>query len=163
MKYILKKSIGRPGWWTLADPILGLVMEFRQGDFNASMEMTVLEDLPDALKNLDAHELAGRLAAETRSMTEWLKANCPELIIEEDAATFDKEEVRTATRRRIGRAIRELREEYGLTIRQLAELAQVGHSHIVRIESGKYGVSIDILAQIGAVFGLELDFCEPDD
>jgi transcriptional regulator with XRE-family HTH domain len=52
-----------------------------------------------------------------------------------------------------------MREAKGLTTRELAELAGLTHSHIVRIESGYYGFSIDTLdklvSALGAVIKIE--------
>lgn len=52
------------------------------------------------------------------------------------------------TRQRIGAELRALREAKGLTTRELAERCDLIHSHIVRIESGRYGFTIDTLAAI---------------
>lgn len=52
------------------------------------------------------------------------------------------------TRQRIGAELRALREAKGLTTRELAERCGLIHSHIVRIESGRYGFTIDTLAAI---------------
>lgn len=51
-------------------------------------------------------------------------------------------------RQRIGAELRALREAKGYTVRELAERAGLGHTHIVRIESGRYGFSIDTICTI---------------
>lgn len=51
-------------------------------------------------------------------------------------------------RQRIGSELRALRQSKGLTTRELAEKAGIIQSHIVRIENGKYGISIDTLNKL---------------
>lgn len=51
-------------------------------------------------------------------------------------------------RQRIGFELRALREAQSLTVRELADRAGLDHSHIVRIESGRYGISIDTLDKL---------------
>lgn len=48
-------------------------------------------------------------------------------------------------RTRIGLQLRALREAKGLSTRELAAASGLSHSHIVRIESGRYGFAIDTL------------------
>lgn len=59
-------------------------------------------------------------------------------------------------RSEIGRQIKEAREKAGLTVRELAEKAGLSHSHIVRIEAGKYSVTIDTLYKICQGLGLRI-------
>lgn len=61
-------------------------------------------------------------------------------------------------RERIGQRITELRDERGMTIQTLADLCGMQRSNISRIESGKYSTGIDILAKIGEVLNVHLDF-----
>lgn len=56
----------------------------------------------------------------------------------------------------IGAQLRALREAKGLTTRELAERCGLIHSHIVRIESGRYGFSIDTLDKLTTALGVEL-------
>lgn len=51
-------------------------------------------------------------------------------------------------RERIGLQIAELRNNEGLSIRQLAELSGVSAQNITKIEHGRYNVSIDILSKL---------------
>jgi transcriptional regulator with XRE-family HTH domain len=60
-------------------------------------------------------------------------------------------------RQRIGAELRTLREAKGLTTRELAERCGLIHSHIVRIESGRYGFSIDTLDKLTTALGAEFD------
>jgi len=66
---------------------------------------------------------------------------------------IDKQEERL----RIGAKLKELREEKGLSVRQLAELTGVNYSNISKIESGRYSVGIDILSRITDALGAKIE------
>lgn len=57
----------------------------------------------------------------------------------------------------IGAEIRALRLSRGYTTRELAERSKLGHTHIVRIESGRYGFSIDTLNAICQALGAKIN------
>ena len=57
---------------------------------------------------------------------------------------------------RIGSQLRALRIERGLTTRQLAEAADTSHSHIVRIEAGRYNLRVDTVERICKALGARL-------
>ena len=59
-------------------------------------------------------------------------------------------------RQRIGFELRALREAQNLTVRELADRAGLDHSHIVRIESGRYGISIDTLDKLCQVLDVTI-------
>lgn len=61
-------------------------------------------------------------------------------------------------RERIGCRLAELRNQKGLSQIALAELSGVGHSHIARIEMGRYSVGIDTLAKLADALDMQLDF-----
>ena len=56
-------------------------------------------------------------------------------------------------RERIGRRIRELREERGLLGKELAELVGIDPANLSRLEKGKYSVGLDILCKLAAALG----------
>lgn len=58
-----------------------------------------------------------------------------------------------AERNRIGLLIRRERERQRLSLRDLAARCGITHSHIARIESGKYNVTLDILSKVAAALG----------
>lgn len=60
-------------------------------------------------------------------------------------------------RQRIGAELRALREAKGLTVRELAERCGLIHSHIVRIESGRYGFTIDALDKLTTALGAHIN------
>ena len=64
-------------------------------------------------------------------------------------------------RLKIGAEIRAYRTARGLTTRQLGEMCCLAHSHIVRIENGKYNLRIDTLEAIARALGVELVLREP--
>ena len=57
-----------------------------------------------------------------------------------------------------GARIRELRLAKKLDQIELAELLNVSHGNISRIESGKKGCSVDLMIQISEIFGTSLDY-----
>lgn len=61
-------------------------------------------------------------------------------------------------RKRIGRRIAEIRKEQNMTQAQLAERCGIAQAHIARIETGRYSVGLDTLAQIAAAMGMSVDF-----
>ena len=56
-------------------------------------------------------------------------------------------------RERIGRRIRQLREERGMLGKELAELVGIDPANLSRLEKGKYSVGLDILCRIAAALG----------
>lgn len=67
---------------------------------------------------------------------------------------------RHGERTRIGRRIRQIREERGIEARDLAKLAGIDAANLSRIENGKYSVGLDILSKVAAAFGKKLDFID---
>ena len=72
-------------------------------------------------------------------------------------------------RMRIGQRIAELRKQVewtdtlgirrkGMTQAELAERAGLQRSHIVRLEAGRYGATVDVLSAIADVLGMKVDF-----
>lgn len=71
-------------------------------------------------------------------------------------AVYDTD--KTGERQRIGRRIAELRKEQNMTQAQLAERCGIAQAHIARIETGRYSVGLDTLAQIATALGRSIDF-----
>lgn len=60
-------------------------------------------------------------------------------------------------RERIGRRIRELREERGLLGKELAEMVGIDPANLSRLEKGKFSVGLDILCRIAAALRKRVD------
>ena len=60
----------------------------------------------------------------------------------------------------IGKRVAEIRQEKGLSIRQLADLCGVSAQNITKIEHGRYNVSIDILGNICEELDCRLEIIE---
>ena len=60
-------------------------------------------------------------------------------------------------RTRIGKKIRQIREEKGIEAKDLAKLANIDAANLSRIEQGKYSVGLDILSRIAFVLGCQID------
>lgn len=71
-------------------------------------------------------------------------------------AAYDTD--KTSERQRIGQRIAAIRKEQNLTQTQLAERCGLQQAHIARIETGRYSVGLDTLAQIATALGKTVDF-----
>ena len=60
-------------------------------------------------------------------------------------------------RQRIGQRIADLRKQHGLTQQELADVSNIGRSHLVRIEQGKYNVRLDTIASIAQALGCKVN------
>jgi transcriptional regulator with XRE-family HTH domain len=58
---------------------------------------------------------------------------------------------------RIGEKLRILRQQQGLTTRELGSVLGVSNSYIVRIENGKKRPSIDLVAKMARFFNITTD------
>lgn len=65
--------------------------------------------------------------------------------------------VRLDERLRIGKVISSIRESKGLTQEELSELTGFTKGTIIRIELGKFGVPIDVLATIAEALGKRVE------
>lgn len=65
---------------------------------------------------------------------------------------------RQGERTRIGKKIRQIREEKGIEAKNLAKLANIDAANLSRIEQGKYSVGLDILSKLAFVLGHHIDF-----
>lgn len=61
-------------------------------------------------------------------------------------------------REEIGSELQTLRVQNGLTVRELGEMCGMQHSSIVKIENGRYNVSVDILGKVADAMGCKLTF-----
>lgn len=57
----------------------------------------------------------------------------------------------------IGKVIKQIREEKGLTQQQLAELINMHRSNYSKVESGERDLSIDAINKIAKFFGMTID------
>ncbi len=61
-------------------------------------------------------------------------------------------------REEIGSELQTIRVQKGLTVRELGEMCGMQHSSIVKIENGRYNVSVDILGKVADALGYKLTF-----
>ena len=69
-------------------------------------------------------------------------------------------EEKSLNRLRIGQKIAELRQERGLSVRQLGEMSGVSYQNITKIEHGKYNVSIDLLTKVLNVLDSQIEITQ---
>lgn len=60
----------------------------------------------------------------------------------------------------MGERIAALRKAKGMTQAELAEITGLQRTHILRIEQGRYGVTVDVLTAIGDALDAELELVE---
>lgn len=65
-------------------------------------------------------------------------------------------EIITESRKRVGARLKQIREEYGWTIEQVATMADVKPVTIGKIEEGVFNVPLDIFARVAEVLDSEL-------
>lgn len=71
------------------------------------------------------------------------------------------DEQKQQVRERIGGRVATLRKLKGMTQEQLAQEAGLQRTHVNRIETGKYAVTIDVVQAIAQVFGMTVDLIDP--
>lgn len=142
-RYILQQSVENPLWWVLTDTQLGIVLRFKEGEFNDSQKVTFLNDIekPDPVE----------IAKAMNAMGDWIDEHHYELLFTSPQA------IKQEARKKIGAQLKELRTSKGITLRQAAKMAGISNNHIARIEAGKYNVTIDTVAMIASVLGGELE------
>ena len=72
------------------------------------------------------------------------------------------EQKKQETRERIGQRIASLRKFAGFTQEELAFRAGIQRTHLGRIESGKYAVTLETLQAIAEALGMVVDIIHPD-
>lgn len=136
MRYDIKKSESKPGYWVCSDFENEIVCIFKDENYNGDQEFNWLgSGLPSASD-------AARIA---RDMADWLREN-----------HYDK--IFFNIRAKFGQNLKNIRNEKGLTVRKLAELSGLSKSTIENIEQGRFACSLDVMYNISV--GLEIDIKE---
>lgn len=60
-------------------------------------------------------------------------------------------------RERIGRRVKEIRLEKGITQEELAEMVGIQRASLSRIEAGRFSVGLDILSKIAGILKCRID------
>lgn len=142
-RYLLQKSDKDPLWWALVDTVEQIVCQFKEGDFNGSQRVTTLNDDSD----YDFAQLPATLCA----MADWLRETHYEIMFSSPQL------IAREARKDVGRQIKAAREAKGYTTRYLEKLTGVTHTHISRIEAGRYNVSVDILGRLCDALGVKIE------
>lgn len=72
MRFILQNSI-EEGWWVCTDTAFGIVVKWKEHDFNGTQKVTPLED--------NATHSAIEYATSLREMSEWLYATHKHIVL----------------------------------------------------------------------------------
>lgn len=134
-KYSIEKSKNKPGYWVCSDFEKKVVYIFEEGNYNENQSIEFLED------NVDINPL--ELARIIREMTDWLREN-----------HYDK--IFYNIRLKFGQNLKKIRNEKGLTVRGLAELAGLSKSTIENIEQGRFSCSLDVQYNISIGLGITI-------
>ena len=94
-----------------------------------------------------------RYQGNVQSMWRKLPANAREKVGKLLCVLPDK----MSERERIGRRIRQLREERGMLGKELAELVGIDPANLSRLEKGTYSAGLDILCRIASALGKRID------
>lgn len=62
----------------------------------------------------------------------------------------------TESRKRVGARLKQIREEYGWSVEQVAAMAFVRPATIEKVEAGVFNVPLDVLARVAEVLDSEL-------
>lgn len=129
-RFILQPS-QEPGFWVATDTVNGIVVKFKDHEFNETQEVTLLGD-----NRFKTAEEAMKYATYIRELADWLRDNhyCKVFYV--------------SLRDQVGMRIRELRVDKGLTGDDLAKMTGLSKHTISKIENGRWSVSIDILEKI---------------
>lgn len=68
---------------------------------------------------------------------------------------MEKQELKEG-RKRIGERFRQIREEYGWSVEQVATMADLKPATIEKIEAGVFNVPLDVLCRVSDVLGSQL-------
>ena len=69
---------------------------------------------------------------------------------------MEKQELKEG-RKRIGERFRQIREEYGWSVEQVATMADLKPATIEKIEAGVFNVPLDVLCRVADVLGSQLN------
>jgi len=65
--------------------------------------------------------------------------------------------------KRIGEKLHTLRVQHGYTARQLADILDISHTHILRMEKGQKGPSASLILKISQLFSISADVLMKDE
>lgn len=142
-RFLLQKSENLPNWWVLTDKENMIVVRWEQGKYNESQKFSPLDDADLFAKfgHNAAYEIA-RIAAE---IADYLRNFHYDKVFE------------LSPRQLLGAKIMTLRNERGLSIRELAEKSGVAVRTIVNIQSGAFSPRVDILERILTALDAKLE------
>lgn len=138
-RFILQPS-REQGFWVATDKENGIVITFREHQFNETQKITLLNE-----NTFSSTEQAMKLPTYLREIADWLRA-------EHYSVAMPSLEIQ---RERIGQSIRNIRMQRNFTQAELARQAGITQSNLARIEAGKYSVGLDILNKIANALGVE--------
>lgn len=135
-RFILQPS-QEQGFWVATDQVNGIVIKFKEHQFNETQQVTLLEDAdPNDYK---------KLAKAMSEVADWLRTN-----------HYNKAMPVVSIRLIMGDHIRQLRTDQNMTQQELADKAGITRANLSNIEAGKYNVSLDTLHKLATALGKEI-------
>lgn len=130
------------GYFVATDHEIGIEVTFKQYDFKRTQEVMLLDG-----ENYNSTEQAMAAPMALHEMEVWLhKKHFDEVI----APIEDK-------RLEMGRAIRRLRIQKGMTEQDLSEAAGLTIGNVISVEQGRYAYRLDVLNRIAFVLGAKIE------
>lgn len=126
--------------WLCVDASHGIQVTWEDHQYTETQQVTCSAELGPRI-----------LQRHLRQMKEWLMYYHIDTI-----TTPTVDDLEQCARRRIGAELKQAREEQGLSMAEVAERADLGKSHIARVEAGRYNVTIDTLAVISHALGKQI-------
>lgn len=139
-RFILQPS-QEPSFWVATDQENGIVIKFQEHRFNDTQKITLLGG--DRFASV---EDATAVATHLREMADWLRKNHYDTAM--PSVHVKREEM--------GRSIRDLRLQRGMTQGDLAQQAGITQANVANIEAGKYSAGLDILNKIAYALGVTI-------
>ena len=140
-RFILQPS-RKQGFWVATDKANGIVITFKEHDFNGTQKVTLLGG--DTFSSM---EQAMKIPTTLREMADWL-------MTEHHSKVMPSVEIH---RERICQGIHDLRKQRNITRAELAAMAGIEQSHLERIEDDKYSEGLDTLCKIADALGVSVE------
>ena len=133
----LDRSKDDPTNWLLTYMPEGIVIRWTEGEFNTTQKVTLLDD--------PTNPNPSHYAAIMRACGDWLNEHCPWLCYP-----------LPLTRSLLGTTCRFLRQQRGISIRDLADRAGVSKATVVNVEAGRFAPNIDVAGKLLSALGATL-------
>ena len=144
-QYIVERCADQQGWWRIFDTLNQVECVWEEGKFNETQKLIIADEHKFMQAN-GGSPLA--IARVMREIGDYIVANHYDIAFGLNS------------RQLLGYKIAKLRNQRGITIRELASLADVSPATIVNIEQGKFSPRIEVLESILAHLDAKIEIKE---